>query len=140
MKTSVKRSIKELGLPTTGTYHGYKIGNTIYGKKIVAWWKPHNALLEDGSIFYIRKKLPRNPGTKWHVDKKLFYYDLKDKARTKKERELYAARAGEHEFSAYTSRRLGINPTRKRRKVTSKGLLPVLIIGAIVTAIYYGRR
>ena len=65
-----------------------------------------------------------NPGTSWHVDRKLFNYKLADKAKTKKERELYLARAGEQEFSAYTSRRLGIpNPTKKKFPLLGLGFI-----------------
>jgi len=103
--------------------------------------------LIDKAQNYWNKKFLRNPGTKWHVDRKLFYYGLADKAKTKKERELYMARAGEQEVSAYTSRRLGMNPRRKRKnpsetKPMAKSLLPALIIGTvIVLAISYaGRR
>jgi len=60
MIASTKKIIKDLKLPTTGTYYNYKIGDTIYGKKIVAWWKPSRALLENGHIYFINKgKLPK---------------------------------------------------------------------------------
>ena len=56
MKKSAKEAIKDLGLPTTGIYYGWRIGDTMYGKKIVAWVKPGRALLENGKIHYIHNK------------------------------------------------------------------------------------
>ena len=55
MKASTAKTIKDLRLPTTGTYYRHRIGEKIHGKKIVAWWKPYRALTEDGSIFYLVK-------------------------------------------------------------------------------------
>ncbi len=62
IKASVRKEIKELHLPTTGTYYNHKIGEKVEGKRIVAWWKPGRALLEDGHIVYLRR-LKRNPST-----------------------------------------------------------------------------
>ena len=82
-----------------------------------------------------------NPGTNWHVDRA---NDLRYLRKRTKDPGLYNeanARVLENELAADASRRLGMNPKRKQRKPSGKGLLPILVIGAIIiVAVNYARR
>ncbi len=84
-----------------------------------------------------------NPGTNWHIERAEELREMRGHATTREIQSYLNQRAIENEYAADASRRLGMNPRKRKSpsktKSVTKNLLPIAIIGGLAYLIYKNR-